>query len=388
MKKKRVAVLVEASIYERKGLFNAVYNRCLYLKKIAAYDVDIYLLSSYKGLIASVLSDEKAPDRPDRYDVGDLDYRILWRKKSIIDYILYHKLGRRELFHSKYNKQISILFKDYDLLDIHSGGGETALEVKKRYNIPFIVTWHGSDIHTAPLHDAWTRALTKTILENAYCNCFVSKALKIEAEKLGEIKKSEILYNGVSDSFYTYPVDKRNELRSSYSVEHCKVVAFVGNVIPVKNPESLASIFSIITKLYKSPVKFWVIGDGELRPSVEQQMKQFNVDCVFWGNQPASEMSKYFQCIDVLTVPSRNEGLPLVSAEAIRCGANVVGSKVGGIPEVIGEENCVVLKDGYEHVFAEKAVCFLRHKREQSLPDYINWAVTAEKENSIIMELL
>ncbi len=388
MKKKKVAVIVEASIYERKGLFNAVLNRCFYLKMIASYDIDVYLLSSYKGWLSSVLTKEKIQKLPVRYDIDGVEYRILWRKKSIIDFILYHKLGKSELFHGAYNRKISSLFKDYDLLDVHSGGGETALEVKKKYQIPFIITWHGSDIHTAPYHDIKTKMLTKKILEEAYCNCFVSKALRQEAEKIGMVTRSEILYNGVSNVFSPLPVEKRDDLRKNYSADKFKIVAFVGNIIPVKNPESLASIFSIITELYKKPVKFWVIGDGELRPSVERQIRDKNIDCVFWGNQPVSEMPKFFQCINVLVVPSRNEGLSLVSAEAIKSGANVVGSLIGGIPEVIGEDNCVELKNGYEKEFAEKVVSFLMGKRAQALPDYINWEITAEKEDSLIKELL
>ena len=46
---------------------------------------------------------------------------------------------------------------------------------------------------------------------------------------------------------------------------------------------------------------------------------------------------------DVLILPSINEGLPLTVVEGLACGCNVVGSLVGGIPEVIGEDNCVDL---------------------------------------------
>ena len=45
---KRIAVIVEASIYNQKGLFLAVHNRILNLTHIAEYEIDAYLISPYK----------------------------------------------------------------------------------------------------------------------------------------------------------------------------------------------------------------------------------------------------------------------------------------------------------------------------------------------------
>ena len=49
----------------------------------------------------------------------------------------------------------------------------------------------------------------------------------------------------------------------------------------------------------------------------------------------------------------------MVCAEALRCGANVVGSDVGGIAEVIGTENVAPLGDGFTDALAAKAVSYL-----------------------------
>jgi len=386
--KKRIAILVEASIFDRKGLFNAVFNRCINLKKIADYEIDLFLLSSYKGVLSSVISKEKRQKRPISIVLDGLHYSILWRRKSIIDYLLYHKLGIREFFHPLYNKRIASKFYQYDLLDVHSGGGETALEVKRRYGIPYVVSWHGSDIHTAPYHDNLTRQKVAKILENADCNFFVSNALKKEAENLGNIGKSEILYNGVSEKFRIYSDEERISLRNKYFVNECKVVAFVGNIIPIKNPESLVPIFSHISKEYNGPIKFWVIGDGELRRDIEINMIKEGVNCVFWGNQSTTILPEIYQCIDVLVIPSRNEGLALVAGEAINCGANVIGTRVGGIPEVIGENNCVSLEPGFEAQISRKVVCYLVNKQEQTLPEFINWKKTAALENKIINRII
>ena len=93
-------------------------------------------------------------------------------------------------------------------------------------------------------------------------------------------------------------------------------------------------------------------------------------------------MPGIMNCIDVLVLPSLNEGLPLVCAEALRCGANVVGSDVGGIAEVIGRGNVVPLGEGFEKNMAEKIVHMLLDKPSQPLPSYISWEKTSEIELS------
>ena len=93
-------------------------------------------------------------------------------------------------------------------------------------------------------------------------------------------------------------------------------------------------------------------------------------------------------CIDVLVLPSHNEGLPLVVAEAIKCGANAVGSHVGGIPEVIGENNTIPLGDDFTEKMAQRIVYFLTHRESQAISSDFSWIETAKKEMEIYTKLM
>ena len=96
-------------------------------------------------------------------------------------------------------------------------------------------------------------------------------------------------------------------------------------------------------------------------------------------------MPAVMNSIDVLVLPSLNEGLPLVCAEAISCGAKVVGSDVGGIPEVVGHDNVVPLGDSFVKDIADKIVSMLNGQSPvQTLPSEISWSRTASLELSIM----
>ena len=89
---------------------------------------------------------------------------------------------------------------------------------------------------------------------------------------------------------------------------------------------------------------------------------------------------------DVLILPSISEGLPLTVVEGLACGCNVVESLVVGVPEVIGEDNCVDLNDPQ---FVDKFVAYLQAEPhiEQPLKPEFDWNLTAKHELDVIKSL-
>jgi len=68
------------------------------------------------------------------------------------------------------------------------------------------------------------------------------------------------------------------------------------------------------------------------------------LDVHFTGMLPQAEVAKWMNAMDVMILPSRNEGFGMVIVEAQGCGTSVVGSSNGGIPEAIGNGGIVVEK--------------------------------------------
>ena len=379
----KIAVIFESSPFDRKGLFNAVHQRIKHLLSTGECEVDAYCIHSKDTAFTRRV--RHTPEVPcvNEVTVDGMTYRMLWYDFSIIDHILVNKLHREPVFFTRFLAGGIGLLSGYDCISAHSFTGALfASEASKIFGIPYHVTWHGSDIHTHPWRNPLILRCTRRLMEDARCNFFVSNALLAASDRITTSVKKDVLYNGVSDAFMRFDAEERTALRKKYGLEeNDKVVAFVGSIVAVKNVHILQPLFSAIRAGYDGALKFWMIGDGKLRAVVEKAMSADQTsEVIFWGNISADEIPSMMNCVDVMVLPSLNEGLPLVCAEAIRCGVSVAGSDVGGISEVIGKENTVPLGDGFVEELAAKAVAMLEVPAVQEIPLQLDWTATAAKE--------
>ena len=387
----RIAVIFESSPFDRKGLFNAVHNRIRHLRQTGECEIDAYCIHSHDNAFTRRVRHNPEVPFVEETMVDDIRYRLLWYDFSIIDHILVHKLHCKPLFFSRFMSRCVDLLKGYDCISAHSFTGALfAYEASAKFGIQYVVTWHGSEIHSHPWRNPMILRDTRSVMEGASCNFFVSKALLKDSDRITTSPRKEVLYNGVSSIFTRFSAERREALRSRYGISGGeKVVAYAGSIVAVKNVLSLQPIFHSIQAGYDAPLKFWIIGDGKLRRQVREAMDvDSSIDVRFWGNIPADEMPLLLNCVDVLLLPSLNEGLGMVCAEAIRCGSSVVGSDAGGISEVVGRDNTVPLGEGFVSGISEKAVQMLLNPPQQMLPSELDWASTAAKELSLIKEVV
>ena len=386
----KVAVIFESSPFDRKGLFNAVHNRIGHLAAAGGCQIDVYCVHSRDNAFTRRI--RKTPVTPDveSVTIDGINYRMLWHRFSILDHCLLEKLHVRPWNFARFMKKALECLKGYDCISAHSlTGGLFAEMAHRQYGVPYLVTWHGSDVHTHPLRNPVLMEDTARVMQGALCNFFVSNTLKAASDRITVQARKEVLYNGVSEDFRKLPQDEVTAVRSSYGLaQKDKVVAFTGNLSPVKNVLSLPGIFKEISAGYPGSLKFWIVGDGKQRGALEAAVEAAGLEVRFFGNMPSSDMPAIMNCIDVLVLPSLNEGLPLVCAEALRCGANVVGAEAGGIPEVIGLDNVVPHGDGFEVKMAKRAVEMLSGKVEQAIPDELDWNRTALQEKRILESFL
>lgn len=393
-KRKKIAILFNEDLVNRKGMSNAILARISYLQKHLPqeFEIEPICISEYDDALARFLRHTPKMQKCDSITVDGIHIDNFWQKFMVINYIAMVKL-RKGPFIDVTPRGILQKLKDYDLISAHSfPAGLIALKAFRSFNVPYCITWHGSDIHTAPSLSKYYRDNTETLISQAQYNFFVSNALRSTAKKRFNIgENNALLYNGAYKRFERLADDYRNQLKHKYNIsDDYKVVAFVGNLFAIKNAQLLPDIFGQINKHYPGKVKFWIIGDGKLRSHIEEGISSLGMNdrVAFLGNQPYEKMPELMNCIDLLVLPSKNEGLPLVTVEAIQCGAMVIGSNVGGIPEAIGVDNVVDFGDDFVVRFADKCVKALNGNYKAFVNEELDWDRTALKEIEIYKSIL
>ena len=388
--KKRIAVVFEGDIRNRLGVFNAVLNRVRHLRQVADYGIDVHMLQVYDdALMRQVRGSKPLAERPDSIHVEGETFQLHWLKRSWMDALGHRLLGKRPAHLLHKLDQIASHLEGYSLVSAHDRmGGIVAQCAAKHHAIPHTITWHGASIYTDPPRDPMLKAVTIELLHGANENFFVSHGLYQKALELTSDFPARVLFNGASADFRRFPDGEREALRREYGVEGCKVVAFVGRFEPVKNVTLLPEIFATIAQKYGQPTTFWTMGTGFQHEQVRQALEATGLNVKMWGMQPLEMMPKLMNCVDVLVLPSQLEGLPLVTLEAMQCGANVVASDVVGTAEGIGRDNAIPIDERFIDRLTDRAVQMLRGEVQQSLPPDISWEATAVKENEIYQRLV
>ncbi len=387
---KKIAVVYEGDFRNRFGGYNSIHNRIVHLRRCADYSIDPFVVQVYDGRLMGLLRrSRRVTHRPDEMTIGDITYSVKWFKRSWLDALAHHAIDGEPKEMLLFIDKLARTLKGYSLISAHDRiGGLLAMRVNQLYGTPFFITWHGYSIHTDPFEDSMIRRQTVRLLTASRCNFFVSQSLAEKARLLTpEAFAGKVLPNGVAADFKRYDHDKRQAIRRKAGVEDCKVVAFVARFNPIKNTDLLPDIYERIASRYKGKVAFWAIGDGPTRKRVEREMK---VACKFWGYQEPEQIPDFMNCIDVLVLPSKREGLPLVSLEAIKCGAAVVASNGLGSCDYIGKDNVFDLDSPtFIDDISNRAVAILNGEAQpQQISDDLSWEKTAITENTIYAECM
>lgn len=386
---KKIAILNEGNPYNRKGLFNNVQERIIHLKAAGTFHVDAYLVQHYGDVFFKLLRKNNYKIEKSSM-VDDVEYNNLWVKHKLIDYIFTYILKLQGLSGLSQYLQFKYLFKDYDILLPHSlSSMYLAYLVKQQYGIPYVATWHGSDINVWPFKNKKGFDLTKNIIQNADYNFFVSKKLQDTSNKIALSSNKGHLYTGPSDKFYIQPIHKKEILRTNYGITSKYLIGFIGNLAPIKNVLILPDIFAKICQELKD-VSFIIVGNGKLFNKLKKKMNEKDVENVLYtGKMNPEDIPDIMNMLDVLLLPSRNEGMPRVILEAVLSGVNVVASDVGGIPEVIGRDNTFPLNSDFVSNVAKRVVEILSSgEKVVPLSEEFSWDYAVNKEINLYNRIL
>jgi glycosyltransferase involved in cell wall biosynthesis len=141
-------------------------------------------------------------------------------------------------------------------------------------------------------------------------------------------------YFKASDSFVIYNKIKHQTARprAAGTVRDRLIFGFLGQLIPTKGVHLLIAAFM---KADLEAADLWIAGKGDSPYASELRHRTRHEHNIRWVGFVRPE--DFFPAIDVLVVPSTwNDTAPLVVSEAMSQGVPVLGSRRGGIPELMG----------------------------------------------------
>lgn len=162
--------------------------------------------------------------------------------------------------------------------------------------------------------------------------------------------KAHVVYNGVYAQPSLTDVQKqalKTEIHKQFPALDAgkKNVMCIGRLEPVKN------IALLIQAMQGIDANLWIVGDGSLRPALEQQVIELKMQnqMAFLGFR--TDVRDLVQLADVVVLSSDREGFPLVMVEALQADKVMAATKVNGVVEWLPEAYLAEIGDvqGLQH---------------------------------------
>lgn len=220
---------------------------------------------------------------------------------------------------------------------IHSGHIWTLSNIAGNYDIPLIITAHGTDLigfekserYKKECYEAYKKA--KKIIT-------ISQDNKNLVDSIFGNEKSVLIPNGYDpEMFYPENIDKKLFLKQfGINKNYKNIISFAGKFTKEKGIDTLLKA----AKIYENEDILTIIaGNGELFEQMNNLKNEIDIkNVIFIKNQPHNVLRQLYNIANVSIVPSRKEAFGLVVIEALACGTPVIGTNTGGIKDIINDK--------------------------------------------------
>lgn len=274
-------------------------------------------------------------------------------------------------------------------------------------NTPSVLTWHNDLPYLTKM--AGLLAFThdyffSPIYLNFFDRIIATSKRYISTSKilLKNIKKLRVIPNGVNCELFN-PHVRGDRIIDTYDLHDNIVILFVGALTKwhkYKGLDFLIQAFKLLNKKIKN-AKLMVVGEGSLRRYYESYASSFNIekDVIFTGDVKDRELPKFYAASDMVVLPSldRSEGFGLTLLEGNATGKPIVGSNVGGIPEVIRDNfngilvppgDAISLAKSMENLCKDKKLRAKLGNNGRKFAEKLDWGIITKKTENLYLEVL
>lgn len=143
------------------------------------------------------------------------------------------------------------------------------------------------------------------------------------------------------------------------------VVGSVGALVPHKGHRHLIEAAQLVVR-HMPDVRFVILGEGELRPSLERQIREHHLEKHVLLPGFRLDVLGCLKSFDLFVMSSVTEGLGTSLLDAMACSRAIVATRTGGIPEVVVDgETGVLVPPRDHHAMADAIVRLLGDQPQQ-----------------------
>jgi len=237
--------------------------------------------------------------------------------------------------------RLASMLRDVDLLHTHSSkAGILGRAAARLAGVPGIVhTVHGwsfNDVQPAVTRRLYVEAerAAARVTNRIVCVALFDRDRGL-ASGIGHASQYRIVRSGIDPSLYGAPEGARERLRETLgAAPHDVVVGSIANFKPQKSPLDFVEA-ARLARLRDPRLRFFIAGDGELRPSAERAIAEAGLGDVVHLLGWRDDVAELLAAMDIFLLTSLFEGLPRVVLQAMAASVPVVATDTGGVAEVV-----------------------------------------------------
>jgi glycosyltransferase involved in cell wall biosynthesis len=293
---------------------------------------------------------------------------------NLQEYIFYYRSGSKNNIFSRLKSLIAYFKKHIDFIrQLHLNNelpdivhvqvafksGLIALYLKWRYKIPYVLTEHWTGYYEQAKESLFRRSclekyLTRMILNNSALLITVSEALGNQIQQHWIHIPYQKIPNVVDNRLFYLQKDKPVQ---KFRFVHISTLQYQ------KNPEGIIRAFAALRKMGHDAELLLVgpLNEGLKKMIQNTVLPENSIRCT--GEISYKQVGIELRNSSALILFSLYENMPCVILESLCSGIPVIASRVGGIPEVIGKENGILVNAGDEKELLE-AMCLMMVKAQ------------------------
>ncbi len=278
--------------------------------------------------------------------------------------------------------------KHFDIIHCHwSIAGLIGVIVGKLFHKKVVLMMHGAEVFVLG-----NNLLLKFILKNANFTLSNSTFTEKKILEVYPLKNYKVISPGVDTTRFNSQ-SKISNLRKSIHISDDDIfVLVIGKFIQRKGFEYLIDAFNIIVNhRCITNIKLRIGGRGPLKKKYVNMISMYSLNKFidFLGYIRDEGIPSYYSGADIFVLPSiiddrgDTEGLGVVLLEANACKTPIIGSRVGGIPDIIQDGvNGLIVEQKNVADLAEKIIKLATDKNlriemgengRKIVEEYFNW---------------